>query len=66
MERKSGKTTNACKFPKVILLAFEKGYGAIDGVMAQPINSWKEALEVKKQLLKDAEANGDNRTFKTV
>lgn len=34
--------------------------------MAQPINSWKEALEVKKQLLKDAEANGDNRTFKTV
>lgn len=60
------KTTNACKFPKPILLAFEKGYGAIDGVIAQPINNWKEALEVKKQLLKDAEQNGENRMFKTV
>lgn len=60
------KTTNACKFPKPILIAFEKGYGAIDGVIAQPINTWKEALDVKKQLIKDAETNGDNRTFKTV
>ena len=48
-ERKSGKTTNACKFPKPILLGFEKGYGFLDGIIAQPINTWKEALEVKKQ-----------------
>lgn len=27
----------------------------IPGVMAQPINAWKEALAVKKQLLKDAD-----------
>lgn len=68
-ERKSGKTTNACKFPKPILLGFEKGYGFLDGIIAQPINSWKEALEVKKQLLKDAEsAEKENREtiFKTV
>lgn len=63
------KTTNACKFPKPILLAFEKGYGMIPGVLAQPLNSWKEALEVKKQLLKDADlAQKENRetVFKTV
>ena len=68
-ERKSGKTTNACKFPKPILLGFEKGYGFLDGIIAQPINTWKEALEVKKQLLKDAEAaEKENREtiFKTV
>ena len=68
-ERKSGKTTNACKFPKPILLGFEKGYGFLDGIIAQPINSWKEALDVKKQLLKDAEsAEKENRdtVFKSV
>ena len=41
----------------------------MDGIIAQPINSWKEALEVKKQLLKDAEsAEKENRDtiFKSV
>ena len=63
------KTTNACKFPKPILLAFEKGYGMIPGVIAQPINAWKEALAVKKQLLKDAEQakeEGRETHFKSV
>lgn len=54
-EKKSGKTSTASKFPKPIILAFEKGYGLIPGVIAQPINSWKEALQTKKQLLQDAE-----------
>ncbi len=40
---KSGKTTTACKFPKHLLLAFEKGYSTIPGAMAIPINSWTEA-----------------------
>ena len=33
----------------------------LSGVMAQPINTWREALEVKKQLIKDADevARGD-------
>ena len=37
---KTGKTTTAVKFPKHFLLAFEKGYSAIPGAMALPINSW--------------------------
>lgn len=41
-EPKSGKTTTASKFPKSLLFAFEKGYNALPGVMAQPINSWGE------------------------
>lgn len=74
-ERKSGKTTNACKFPDPILLGFEKGWSQIPDVIAVPINSWKEALEAKKQLIKDAEnvekeknnGNQDAKThFKTV
>lgn len=65
-ERKSGKTSNAVKFPKPILLAFEKGYSMISGVYAQPINTWREALEVKKQLLKDAKAVTDAEKAETV
>lgn len=49
-EPKSGKTTTAAKFPNSLLLAFEKGYNAIPGVMAQPINSWSEFRQVLRQL----------------
>lgn len=49
-EPKSGKTTTATKFPKHLLLAFEKGYNAIPGAMAQPINSWSEFRKVLRQL----------------
>jgi DNA-directed RNA polymerase subunit F len=49
-EPKSGKTSNAVKFPKSLLLAFEKGYNAINNVMAQPINKWSEFKQVLKQL----------------
>ena len=52
---KTGKTTTAVKFPKHFLLAFEKGYSAIPGAMAQPINSWSEFRQVLRQL-KDARA----------
>ena len=47
---KSGKTTTATKFPHHLLLAFEKGYSAIPGVMAQPINSWSDFRKVLRQL----------------
>ena len=50
------KTTISTKFPKHIILAFEKGYGMIPNAMGFPINSWREALEAKKELLKDAKA----------
>ena len=49
-EAKSGKTTIASKFPKHLILAFEKGYSAIPGAMAQPINSWSEFRKVLRQL----------------
>lgn len=51
-EPKSGKTSNAVKFPKHLLLAFEKGYNAINNVMAQPINRWSEFRRVLRQLNK--------------
>ena len=49
-EPKSGKTTIATKFPRHLLLAFEKGYNAIPGAMAQPLNSWAEFRKVLTQL----------------
>ena len=49
-EPKSGKTTTASKFPKSLLLAFEKGYNTLAGVMANPINSWAEFRKVLRQL----------------
>ena len=52
---KSGKTTTAAKFDKNLLLAFEKGYNAIPGVIAQPINNWAEFRKVLRQL-KDTKA----------
>ena len=54
-EPKSGKTTISTKFPNHFLLAFEKGYNAIPGAMAQPINSWGEFRKVLRQL-KDPKA----------
>ena len=47
---KTGKTTIAAKFPKALLLAFEKGYAAIPGVMALPVNSWADFKRVLRQL----------------
>lgn len=54
-EPKSGKTTTATKFPRHLLLAFEKGYNAIPGAMALPINSWSEFRKALRQL-KDVKA----------
>ena len=52
-EPKSGKTTIATKFPRHLLLAFEKGYNAIPGAMAQPINTWADFRKVLRQLEND-------------
>ena len=38
----------------------------LSGVYAQPINTWKEALDVKKQLLKDAKSVTDGEKAETV
>lgn len=49
-EPKSGKTTIASKFPRSLLLAFEKGYNALPGVMAYPVNTWGEFKKVLGEL----------------
>ncbi len=49
---KSGKTTAACSFPKALLCAFERGYNAIGGVMAQDITKWSDFKLVLRQLEK--------------
>lgn len=49
---KTGKTTLASRFPKNLLVAFEKGYNAIDGIKAVDINKWAEFKMVLRQLEK--------------
>lgn len=53
----TGKTTLASQMDHSLLLAFEKGYNAIPGIMAQDVSSWGEmkqiVRELKKQEVKD-------------
>lgn len=51
---KTGKTTLASRFPKNLLIAFEKGYNAIDGIKAVDINRWVDFKQVLRQLEKPA------------
>ena len=49
---KSGKTTFGSKMPKALLLAFERGYNALPGVIAQDITTWGEMKQVVRELKK--------------
>lgn len=49
---KTGKTTLATQMGKSLLLAFERGYNALPGVMAQDITSWSEFRQVYRELKK--------------
>ena len=49
-EPKSGKTTTASQFPGALVLAFEKGYLTIPGIMAKDINSWGEFRKTLREL----------------
>jgi len=39
---KVGKTSLAMQMPSPLLIAFEKGYSALPGVMAQDVTTWGE------------------------
>ena len=49
---KTGKTTLASQMPNSLLIAWEKGYNAIPGIMAQDVKSWAEMKMVLKELKK--------------
>lgn len=49
---KCGKTTFGSKMPGALLLAFERGYNALPGVIAQDITSWGEMKQVMRELKK--------------
>ena len=63
---KVGKTTLASRFPKNLLVAFEKGYNAIDGIMAQDVSKWADFKLVLRQLEKpEAQEKFDTITIDT-
>lgn len=49
---KTGKTTLASQMDGSLLLAFEAGYNALPGVMAQDVTSWGEMKQVFRELKK--------------
>ena len=49
---KTGKTTLATQMPQALLLAFERGYNAIPGIVAQDVNTWGEMKQVYRELKK--------------
>ena len=59
---KSGKTTIASKFPGALVLAFEKGYLAIPGIMAKPMYSWNDF----KKTLRELNDPAVKETFQTI
>lgn len=50
---KVGKTTFATEAPRNLLLAFEKGYNGLAGIMAVDITSWIDFKKTLKQLEQD-------------
>ena len=49
---KTGKTTLASQMEKSLLLAWEKGYNAIPGIMAVDVKSWSEMKMILRDLKK--------------
>ena len=47
-----GKTTLCSQFPGALLLATEKGYNALPGIMVQDITTWGEFKQVIRELKK--------------
>ena len=47
-----GKTTFGAQFPNALILAFERGYNALPGVIAQDITRWGELKQVLRELKK--------------
>ena len=48
----AGKTTFGVAAPSPLLLAFERGYNALPGVLAQDITTWGQMKEVLRELKK--------------
>lgn len=59
---KTGKTTLASQMEKSLLIAWEKGYNAIPGILAQDVTNWSEMKSVLRELKKDEVKN----TFKCI
>ena len=58
----AGKTTFGSQMPAPLLLAFEKGYNALPGIIAQDVTSWSDVRQILRELKKPEV----KATFKTV
>ena len=49
---KTGKTTLATQMQNSLLIAWEKGYNAIPGIIAQDVDSWSKMKMIVRELKK--------------
>lgn len=63
---KCGKTYNAVKAPKPLVLAFEKGLSAIDGVPYLEIRTWSDFRKIVKQLSDRKNFDKLHEKYKTI
>lgn len=64
---KVGKTTLGSQMPKPLIIASERGYNALPGVIAQDVTSWSEMRQVYKELKKpEVKATFDSVVVDTI
>lgn len=63
---RTGKTKNAVKAEKPLVLAFEAGLNALPGVPFFRINKWKDFLDLTKQLTNPATISQVQEQYKTL
>ena len=63
---KSGKTSNAVKAEKPVVLRFEQGLNAISGVRNFPMNKWSDFTSFVKALCKPENAEKAHAMYETI
>ena len=63
---RTGKTAQACHFPKPYYLAFEKGINGIAGVPFAPIQKWSDFVKINKQLTNPKTLEQAKQLYQTV
>lgn len=63
---RTGKTSQACKFPKPLVLAFENGLRNISGVTYVPMTKWSDFVSILKELSNPSNADYVKENFETI
>lgn len=63
---RTGKTSQACKFPKPLVLAFENGLRSIPGIAYAPMTKWSDFVSILKELSNPSNQDYVRENFETI